>query len=287
VDGPKHLDSIPVTMNIEDLYDDREGLMTADELEDYHHEPSTETIPTYTPAMRDWLIRSLVLECPSPEAATRREFERRPPALGASKELLVESRMHAKLLPPVQQRRLFSGLRSKLLRHLIPCSGASTTDQLLDILQAELDSGVPAPIPGWYKFSTVTMGPRKIGYDACSNRGCFQTETLEVSFSRCARCKLPQYCSRECQTGDWKARHKHLCKEAMKQREQMKGVGKMMQAISDMSLTGQLDSGTGGITAALQDHKTNAAVKERRKQLRAEKKRPIGKDSEGPDPDFL
>jgi hypothetical protein len=123
-------------MNAEDLYYDREDLMTPEELEDFHHEPSTETIPTYSPTMRAWLIIYVLLKLPSPQAATRREFERRPPALGASKELLVETRMYDILLPPVQQRALFSSLRSSMLRQLIPCSGASTTDQLLDILQA-------------------------------------------------------------------------------------------------------------------------------------------------------
>jgi uncharacterized protein involved in type VI secretion and phage assembly len=54
-----------------------------------------------------------------------------------------------------------------------------------------------------------------------------------------------------------------------------------------MILVGQLDSGRNELVAALWDHKTNAAFKERRKQLRAEKKRPIGEDTEYPDPDFF
>jgi hypothetical protein len=61
-----------------------------------------------------------------------------------------------------------------------------------------------------------------------------------------------------------------------------------MQAISDLSLTGQdsllqhFDLGL-----AIPIAKSNPAVKERRRQLRAEKKRPKGQIPEGPDPDFF
>jgi type III secretory pathway component EscU len=65
----------------------------------------------------------------------------------------------------------------------------------------------------------------------------------------------------------------------------MKRVGQMMQGLSDMSLTGNYD---GDVASTIRNAKTNPDVKERRRQLRAEKKRP--KDMpppDGPDPDFF
>ena len=42
-------------------------------------------------------------------------------------------------------------------------------------------------MPKWYVYSTVTMGPRKIGYDRCENRTCFRTETIDQKFSKCSK----------------------------------------------------------------------------------------------------
>ena len=61
-----------------------------------------------------------------------------------------------------------------------------------------------------YSFSTTTMGPRKIGYDSCEHRGCLRTETVGQKFSKCSSCRVPFYCSRDCQAADWKARHKKV-----------------------------------------------------------------------------
>lgn len=173
-----------------DCYMDRRDLCTPEEWEELHHEPSSETIPTLSPRMRNWLMDIVLLgdgeiEIVTPEAATRRQFERRPPAMGCpSKDVLEECLTHSERLPPVQQRILFRRLRDTMLRHLIPCDGISTIGGLIDILKHEMDTGIPSPVPDWYTFSTVTMGPRKIGYDACGNRGCFRTETPTESFSR-------------------------------------------------------------------------------------------------------
>ena len=100
---------------------------------------------------------------------------------------------------PVQRRCIFRRLRGAMLRQLIPCSGCSTIDDLCNVLKAEIESGIPAPVPKWYTYSTVTMGPRRIGYYHCSTRGCFQTETVERKFSVCSGCSLPFYCSKACQ----------------------------------------------------------------------------------------
>ena len=231
-------------MNAEDLYIGREDLMTSEELEDIHHDPSTETIPTYTPILRQWILfgntgneddDSGFGMRPTPEDEYRHEFENRPPAMGATPLLLNELRTHHVKLPPVQQRLLYRSVRYQMLRQLISCDGAETINDLLGILQKEMESGTPAPVPDWYEYSTVRMGPRKIGYDGCSNRGCYHTEVHDKPrFSRCSKCKVAIYCSRDCQATDWKARHKKVCKGAAEQREKIIRVSQMMQGMSGM-----------------------------------------------------
>ena len=63
----------------------------------------------------------------------------------------------------------------------------------------------------------------------------------------------------------------------------------MMQTPTEMSLMKQFDSSRGRdeLAAALRDHKINVTFKERRQQLHAEKKCPIGKDNKDPVPDFF
>ena len=134
-----------------------------------------------------------------------------------------------------EQRRLYRCLRSQMLRQLISCDGAETMNDLVGILQKEMESGTPAPVPDWYEYSTVRMRPRKIGYDGCSNRGCYRTEVHDKPrFSRCSKCKVAIYCSRDCQATDWKARHKKVCKSAAEQREKIIRVSQMMQGMSGM-----------------------------------------------------
>ncbi|KAL7574435.1 hypothetical protein ACA910_015808 [Epithemia clementina (nom. ined.)] len=156
------------------MYCKREDLMTPEELEEYNHDPSLDDIPTWTYEMREWLFLSDTAMA-APEASTCREFEQRPPAIGATDDLLNSLPEHTNKLVPVKKRILFNTLRSTMLRHLIACPGAQTVDDLVYVLREELRTGVPAPIPSWYKFSTTTMGPRKIGYDDCDNRCCFET----------------------------------------------------------------------------------------------------------------
>ena len=85
---------------------------------------------------------------------------------------------------------LIGSIRNKMLRQLIPCSGAQTLDDHLKTLEDEMIRGTPSPVPDWYEFSTVQLGPRRIGYYECENRGCYNTETVDRSFSRCVKCKL-------------------------------------------------------------------------------------------------
>jgi hypothetical protein len=81
------------------------------------------------------------------------------------------------------------------------------------------------------------------------------------------------YCSKECQLSDWKEKHKKVCKLAKENREQTKKVGKMMQMLSDMSMTGQGLPGR-DLGEMIANAGTNPAVQQRRKELKAEKKRP-------------
>ncbi len=197
--------------------------MTTDELEEYKHDQSFETIPTYTRNMRSWLV-DYFDSLPIPDADEKDEFVRRNPAMGATDAIICETRKHNKKLPTVQQRILFHNLRSKMLRQLISCSGAQRLDDLLDILEAELDTGIPAAVPQWYKFSTVSFGPSRIGYEPCGSRYCVQTETVNKQFQRCPRCKLVYYCCNQCQDGDWKTRHKQVCRKGGEWREQMEKI---------------------------------------------------------------
>ena len=223
-----------VTMNEEDLYIDRPDLMTAEELEDYEHDPSDDVIPTYTRNLRKWLMKDRA----NPDALDKEEFLLRSPALGATQALLDECRRHIEVITPVQQRELYNSLKFRMLRVLISCSGAKTINDLLDILELELRSGTPAPIPDWYEFSTVKWGPRKMGYDKCSNRDCFNTEKHDTpSFARCARCKLAHYCCKECQVKDWKDRHKQVCKEGADFRNQVKETSKFLEMFASTHST--------------------------------------------------
>eukprot|EP00592_Proboscia_alata_P008327 CAMPEP_0194356890 /NCGR_PEP_ID=MMETSP0174-20130528/4449_1 /TAXON_ID=216777 /ORGANISM="Proboscia alata, Strain PI-D3" /LENGTH=577 /DNA_ID=CAMNT_0039126673 /DNA_START=248 /DNA_END=1981 /DNA_ORIENTATION=- len=59
----------------------------------------------------------------------------------------------------------------------------------------------------------------KKGLFQCANEGCHNVERQPRQFSTCSRCKWACYCSKECQSTDWK-RHKKECKsgEAVKNR---------------------------------------------------------------------
>ena len=272
-------------MDPEDLYSSREDLTTPEQREEDLLDPQECEIPTYSPLLRRWAFEDLADD--APEAASRRAFERRLPALGITDQILAEYRTHYQRVMPVQQRKLSKGLRSRMLRMLISCDGVDpcNLEGHLAILENERNSGVPSPVPEWYKYSTVTMGLRKIGYYGCNAAGCFRTERHDApQFDRCSGCKVAIYCSRKCQVKDWKERHKKNCKEAGKERETIVQAGKMMQRFSDMSLTGN----DGDIASMLRNAKANPQVRARCRQLKAEKKRPKDQPAPpGPDPEFF
>ena len=58
----------------------------------------------------------------------------------------------------------------------------------------------------------------------CRNEGCSVAYSEDVSvqsakLKSCARCRKVVYCSVECQTADWKARHKHECGKRLEEGE--------------------------------------------------------------------
>ena len=264
-------------MNSEDLifilHEKFPELLSAEEKEDIEYKSNSGAIPDYPENYRSWYMSF----SPAPEASERREFEARPPAMGLTNALLDELLQHANnpKFSSIQNRKLFHGLREKMLRNLIPCSDIPSVEELCAFLRAEIESGIPSPVPKWYVYSTVTMGPRKIGYYSCCKVGCLRTEDFSTKFMVCGSCNLAPYCSRECQVSDWKARHKKICSEGAERREQTKKVGKMMQMLSDMSMTGQgLGLPGDSLADMLMGAATNPAVRKRREDLKAEKKRP-------------
>lgn len=94
----------------------------------------------------------------------------------------------------------------------ICCDGASSINDLFLILESEINSGEASPIPGWYVFKHACK--RGFGCHVCSARGCFASETMNKRFGSCIGCRVAYYCSVNCQTKDWKERHKFICAEA-------------------------------------------------------------------------
>lgn len=214
------------------------------------------------------------MDWPLPDAEERREFEEREPAFGLTVAQIdaLDAEGRSDEIPPVVQRRLLRRLKWLMKRQLISVDGCATVADLCEVLRAEATSGVPAPVPAWYKWSTVIMGPRKIGYDTCDNRGCFRCETVEESFRKCSQCRLPHYCSKECQTQDWKLRHKRVCKEAAKSRDQVANLGKLFGMMSDASADGG-SSALGDILKGRLDHDTKKRIKGKKAERKKEARR--------------
>lgn len=258
-------------MDAEGLYFDHPELMTAEEKEDGDYVPGSSRVPDTPIWYNAWSFNRL--GCGQPDAEYRSVFEQRKPALSLNESQLSSLEAHIKQLGflPVQQRSLFRCLRGLMLRQLISCDGCKDVTDLVKVLRAELTSSTPAPVPDWYKYSTVTMGPRRIGYYSCDARDCCATETLTNQFRRCGGCKLPNYCGTTCQKADWAARHKRVCREAKKRRDVTCEAGSLLQMLSDVSLTGG-DFG-GSLRDILAGHSTNERVKERRRHLKRERRR--------------
>lgn len=251
-------------------------LMTPEEREAHNYELGSLPLPHGWPprALKEVMHLTMMIR---PDAEHRRAFEGRAPAMGLTEAQIDDIAVRARdeALPGVELRRFFCMLREMMLRVLISCDGCRSVDDLLDVLRAEVTSGVPAPVPDWYKFSTVTMGPRKIGYDRCDKQGCFRTETTTVQFRKCAQCKLPWYCSKECQAMDWKARHRKVCKEASESRNMVAQLGKMMGMLGDAS------GGGAGDFAELLRGNINADTAQRMAARKAARKQEAKRDRAG------
>jgi hypothetical protein len=244
-------------------------------------ETSSQTITSTFPQTH---LLDLFSSLPTPSAEHRRSFEARAPVLGLSLADIKSIEHHASdaSLFPVQQRDLFHLLRSNMLRSLISTDQLSTTAQLCDKLRSLAESDLPSPVPDWYVYSEVTVGPRRIGYYACDNRYCFDTENVDKKkFSKCAVCKGPRYCSKVCQSEDWNARHKFMCETVKEGALKMKITGDFMQFLTD-AVHDDGDNGGGGtiteiidnIDAGLdQSDEIMQKVAKRRAKLKKEKKR--------------
>jgi hypothetical protein len=264
-------------MNASDLYMDHRELASAAELEEWDLDERGARIPTFPKTWHQQLRKFTHLMIP--DAMGRSEWEQRSPALGLDEKSIQALEQHAAnpMLLDVQRRIIFRRLREHMLVQLIGCSGACSVNSLCEILRAELQRGVPAPAPTWYVFSTITMGPRKIGYSACSNRDCLVTESLASAgaFKKCSNCKVPWYCSQACQASDWATRHKDVCKEARQSRQKLEQVGSFFQKLSDASLTGGLPASESmeSLVASLKTPDIASRVAQRRADLKKEKLR--------------
>jgi hypothetical protein len=175
-----------------------------------------------------------------------------------------------------------------MLQQLIGCSGAGSVSDLCGILRLELQSRVPSPAPAWYVFSTISMGPRKIGYSSCSNRGCLVTETVSsAAFKKCSKCGVSWYCSQQCQALDWAARHKFVCNEAAESRKNLQTMGAFFQKISDVILTEDSASSEsksiGSFLSSLNSPEVASRISNRRADLKKEKLRAPGTEAPHPD----
>ncbi len=196
-------------MRASELYIGRPDLMTPEELEENDFVDVNAKVPMIPLWYRDKLLNSI--NC-IPDEEGEQEFLKRKPALGFSLEELTLLREYVASLLPVQQRLLFKMLQNNLATNLISCDGVTSIEELILILEAESKSGKPSPIPFWYEFKHARE--RGYGYHVCSGRSCFATETMEKRFGSCSGCRVAYYCGVDCQTKDWKERHKFVCEES-------------------------------------------------------------------------
>ena len=217
-------------MCIEDVLYQHKELMTPEELEDFEHDPSSSTID---PVPR-WFVNK-TMDSPTPDEFDRSRFEKRKPAFGLTLSEIDQLEQHVQnpKMTEGDKRRFFQYLREKMCLSLISPSDCATNSDLCNILRAEVESGVPAPVPEWYTFSEMRFGPRRLGYRKCDSRGCLKTETLLGSrFPQCSSCKLAAYCGKECQTADWKIRHKILCKKAKAEKDMTLRTSALLEAFA-------------------------------------------------------
>ena len=79
--------------------------------------------------------------------------------------------------------------------------GRITDKQLVEVLRATFLNTTGTP--------TNQPGSNKAALRLCQH--CRATEAMLGDFKACSRCKAVHYCSKDCQTSDWKAGHKKAC----------------------------------------------------------------------------
>jgi len=220
---------IPIT-HIGQTYDWHPELVTKneDQIEDFYRIPWKEGTPTFwwkdvldtgdrSICWRGSAIQwknGLMKFHPDNQTYMEDKLASRLPALGLNYYQLDRLQRDAQddSKSPLEKKAMFLFIRNTMLGQLISCDGASTLHDLVRILREQLASGKPAPIPKWFDCGDgVFLGT---GYHACENRGCYHTDTPTRQLSRCSKCKLAVYCSKECLMADRDARHKICCKEA-------------------------------------------------------------------------
>ena len=231
---------LTMAMGIDDVYFDHPELWTEFERRE-HADDDVVGAPLYHSILPPFLASVNNKEFDlTADGFGKEDFDKRLPAFGwTNTELdqLISSAGESDF----HDYYIHKNLRRKMCRRLICCSGAKTTKELCEILRAEIESGVPAPVPDWYIFSNVRYGPdtgkgRRFGYNKCANMNgdhmCYETEDMQRQFSQCSQCKLAVYCSEKCQRQDWKARHKVVCKKAKKQHDRTMKASSFLDAFA-------------------------------------------------------
>lgn len=127
-----------------------------------------------------------------------------------------------KLLVHANLRELLLILRAVMLASPSPPSSSSTPLTLsgLNDLSVPLlsDYGYNVTVreihpANWFLREWFESGPGMLneGLRLCSHMGCGRVETRPHEFRRCSVCSKVNYCSRGCQSLDWKLRHKREC----------------------------------------------------------------------------
>jgi len=117
----------------------------------------------------------------------------------------------------------FSKLKSRLFVHAtqkLPPSASHHHFQLLSTMASSsssskeaADATLRAPMPSIDWLQCMELG--YVGESSQDNPVCFLCGKSNVKLSKCAKCCVAGYCSRDCQVEDWKTGtgggHRHSC----------------------------------------------------------------------------
>jgi hypothetical protein len=110
----------------------------------------------------------------------------------------------------------YGGLWRKTLMKLAAlCSKENSCSSALDKakskrIQVWVSLGVSLGLRGSQQFAPFTESER------CHWKGCAYShqsgDASDLTLHKCSACQRVSYCSKDCQTKDWKAGHRHACK---------------------------------------------------------------------------